>query len=86
MKIFEEKANVAMYIIPKIKEVSVQGGGLVTWGLIVPEEGGFAPVEVSLEYMRKHKPFAGGYYVRYADGYESFSPPAAFETGYTRVS
>lgn len=27
----------------------------------------------------------GGYYVRYADGYESWSPAQAFEEGYTRV-
>lgn len=28
---------------------------------------------------------AGGYYVRYEDGHESWSPAEAFETGYTRV-
>lgn len=27
----------------------------------------------------------GGYYVRYEDGYESFSPAGAFESGYTRA-
>jgi hypothetical protein len=27
----------------------------------------------------------GGYYVRYEDGYESWSPAAAFEAGYTRL-
>ena len=27
----------------------------------------------------------GGYYVRYADGFESWSPAAAFEEGYSRV-
>ena len=27
----------------------------------------------------------GGYYVRYEDGYESWSPAEAFEAGYTRV-
>lgn len=26
----------------------------------------------------------GGYYVRYADGFESWSPAKAFEEGYTR--
>ena len=36
-------------------------------------------VTVSQEYMDKHKPKVGGYYVRYADGYESFSPAEAFE-------
>jgi len=27
----------------------------------------------------------GGYYVRYEDGYESWSPAKAFEEGYTRI-
>lgn len=45
----------------------------------------FAPREVSQEYLDKHKPFARGYFVQYADGYESFSPQKAFEEGYTRV-
>jgi hypothetical protein len=31
---------------------------------------------------RNHHPF-GGYYVRYADGYESWSPAETFESGYT---
>lgn len=39
-------------------------------------------VQVSVEYMAKHKPQLGGYFVRYEDGYESFSPAAAFEGGY----
>ncbi len=37
------------------------------------------------EYMRKHKPSIGGYYVVYEDGYQSFSPSVAFENGYTRT-
>ena len=40
---------------------------------------------VSPEYVAKHVPVVGGYYVRYDDGYESFSPAAAFEAGYTLV-
>lgn len=42
-------------------------------------------VEVSQEYMAKHKPQLRGYYMLYADGYESFSPADAFEDGYTAV-
>lgn len=37
------------------------------------------------EYVSKHKPRVGGYYVRYEDGYESWSPAEAFEGGYTRA-
>lgn len=39
--------------------------------------------EVSPEYRMKHKPEVGGYYVQYADDYESFSPAEPFEEGYT---
>jgi preprotein translocase subunit YajC len=41
-------------------------------------------VTVSEDYMEKHKPFVGGYFVRYLDGYESFSPAEAFENGYSK--
>lgn len=46
-----------------------------------------AGVEIRLlpAYMAKHDPQVGGYYVLYADGYESFSPAKAFENGYTRL-
>lgn len=50
-----------------------------------PEVSGYAPVTLSAEYMAKHKPEAGGYYVVYADGYRSYSPAKAFEEGYTAV-
>lgn len=43
------------------------------------------PIEVSAEWYRKHKPQAGGYYVVYEDGYTSFSPQHAFESGYRPV-
>jgi hypothetical protein len=33
----------------------------------------------------KHDPKVGGYYVSYADGYTSYSPAEAFESGYTLV-
>jgi hypothetical protein len=42
-------------------------------------------VHVDPLYVARHHPAVGGYYVRYADGYESFSPAAAFEAGYTRI-
>ncbi len=52
---------------------------------IVPHESGYGAVHVDAEYMRKHKPQEGGYYVVYEDGYRSFSPAQAFEAGYTRI-
>lgn len=46
----------------------------------------YGPIAVTEEYMRKHTPRVGGYYVVYAqDGYCSFSPAKEFEAGYTRI-
>ena len=76
----------------RIKEVALdsdlaQQDGRETDGnaMITPEHAGYAPFRVDADYVRKHKPEAGGYYVVYADGYTSFSPAKAFEEGYTRV-
>lgn len=52
---------------------------------IVPADEGYESFFVSADYMRKHNPQVGGYYVIYADGYRSFSPAQAFEKGYTRI-
>lgn len=43
-------------------------------------------VQTDRIYFAKHNPQPGGYYVRYADGYESYSPAAAFEAGYTELA
>lgn len=37
------------------------------------------------DYLLKHNPLPGGYYVRYEDGYESFSPAGPFEKGYSEI-
>ena len=52
---------------------------------ITPAEDRYAPFKVDANYVRKHKPEVGGYYVVYADGYKSFSPAKAFEDGYSAV-
>jgi hypothetical protein len=66
---------------------SESGSGAVNDGgaTIVPADTRYAPFEVDQEFMRKHQPKSGGYYVRYEDGYESYSPAEAFESGYTRI-
>jgi hypothetical protein len=51
---------------------------------ISPEEPGYAAFDVDAEYMKKHNPQVGGYFVQYQDGYKSWSPAEAFEGGYTR--
>lgn len=53
--------------------------------IIVPQEEGYASFTVGQEYVHKHKPQEGGYYVVYADGYASYSPAQAFEEGYKLV-
>ena len=53
---------------------------------LYPELPSFAPFKVDAEYVMKHQPYVGGYYVVYKDGYKSFSPAEAFEEGYTRVT
>ena len=50
---------------------------------IVPAEKVFAPIIVTHDYVTKHSPQAGGYYVLYEDGYHSYSPAEPFEDGYT---
>ena len=52
---------------------------------ITPEEKGYVPFEVNCQYVHKHKPEVGGYFVQYKDGYQSFSPAKAFEEGYTLI-
>ena len=54
--------------------------------MLTPVEKGYAPFYVDGDYMEKHKPQAGGYYVAYEDGYKSFSPAQAFEDGYKPIS
>lgn len=64
----------------KIKQVELRPAN---GHLIHPADDGYAPFEVSDEYVQKHNPQAGGYFVVYEDGYQSWSPAAAFESGYT---
>lgn len=45
----------------------------------------YPEVHMHPSWVVQHKAEAGGYYVVYEDGYQSFSPAKAFEEGYTRV-
>lgn len=62
----------------QILEVEENKGGFV---LI----NGETRVAVSRGWYQRHDIDRGWYFVRYADGYESASPPEAFEGGYTEV-
>lgn len=76
MQKYKSHKEVWAFKIEKIEVVREDGRNLV---------GEANMVIVNREYMTKHKPEVGGYYVRYEDGYESFSPAEAFEGGYTKV-
>jgi len=54
--------------------------------MITPVEDGYSPFRVESEYLRKHDPQVGEYFVLYEDGYKSFSPAEAFESGYTLIN
>lgn len=62
-------------------------------GYILHMSGEKVQVAVTPEWVQKHATdsqsfpaLTGGYYVRYEDGYTSWSPAAAFEAGYARVT
>lgn len=67
-----------------VKIAQVKATSSARW-IIVPEDPGVEPIAVPLEYVARHSPQPGGYFVVYDDGYQSFSPAAAFEAGYARV-
>lgn len=54
------------------------------------EDQRYAPHQVPYAWCGKHNvnglTASGGYFVVYADGYESFSPGPAFEADYTLIS
>lgn len=66
----------------KIKGIEHVGGGRYMLSFY---EDGFGPTPVVAEWVDKHGPRPGGYYVVYKDGYVSYSPARAFEEGYTAV-
>lgn len=54
-------------------------------GIIKPEDERYSQFKVSEQYMKKHIPKEGGYYVLYEGGYESYSPAKEFEEGYILI-
>ena len=64
----------------KISAIEITVNGSVT---LTGEDG--YEILVSASWLEKHEPKIGGYYVRYEDGYSSWSPAGAFESGYTEI-
>lgn len=68
----------------KIKEILIAADN--DGFALYPEDEDNQPfIGVSREFVEKHKPEVGGYFVIYEDGYRSHSPAAAFEAGYTEI-
>lgn len=73
----------------KIKFLTMDCDGDDEWDgsyLMGPEENGYGVIKLPASFCGKHKPEVGGYYVVYEDGYASYSPAAAFESGYALIS
>lgn len=66
--------------IMEVEQHPLDSGGM--GAMLHPMDKDIEPFLVDVNYVKKHNPVAGGYYVLYEDGYESFSPALAFEAGY----
>jgi len=69
----------------KLAAVEVNGDGSAR---VVPTDSHFSPFDVKVPWGRVRFNASledPGYYVLYPDGYESWSPTEAFESGYTRI-
>ena len=69
----------------KIEDITEDEDRPHLYAIWLESDGNPESVTVDNDWINKHKPQAGGYFVKYADGYESFSPADAFEAGYTLV-
>lgn len=69
----------------KIAKIYTDDEGEVIWLLEIVPGARSAVMKVKNELIARGAPEVGDYYVRYDDGYESWSPKKAFEDGYTRI-
>lgn len=72
----------ALKIVEVIPSKEIPEGYSAT---ILMFEQPFEPIKLDIDYVKKHNPQVGGYYVVYEDGYTSYSPAVPFESGYTRI-
>lgn len=79
--ILQSEEDVPVEVLPD-GSISAAGMEKEAGATIEPEDNRYSSFVVSREYMRKHNPQPGGYWVRYEDGgYESWSPADVFERG-----
>ncbi|MEL7628750.1 hypothetical protein AAGW04_07060 [Pectobacterium aroidearum] len=56
--------------------------GYTTTTLSLAVNDAIVEVYVGTDWMLRHRPEPGGYFVVYSDGYQSYSPPESFQAGY----
>ncbi len=85
----EDKAEMPCYrshkIVHALKIAKLQSGDVDKNTVMFPVETEFEPILLTRDYVEKHNPQVGGYYIVYEDGYKSWSPAETFESGYTRI-
>lgn len=86
MKFYDCHKRVQAAKIAQIAPHSNDAGADILFEVAGDVEVPTAIVSVDGEFMARHKPEGGGYYVVYQDGYTSFSPAEAFESGYSPAS
>ena len=52
---------------------------------MIPEDENYAPLNVDVDFVNKHNPKAGGYYVVYEDGFKGWLSAASLRAFYTRI-
>lgn len=81
MKQFQCHKRVNATKIIKVESIVATGEFVHTY-----ENGTTATYKAGDQKIARYFPVEGDYLVRYADGYEAFSPAKAFEAGYTEAS
>ena len=76
---FTDKVKVLWALKIALVEITDDGAELT------PADPDFASFFVSSEYMDKHDPEEGGYYICYKGGYESFCSVEQFEAGHEAI-
>jgi len=65
----------------KITKINVTDQGRA----MLETEGSVTMIAVDIEWMNHYSPQVGGYVVSYDDNWTAYSPPEAFEAGYTLI-
>lgn len=69
----------------KIKKITFRPSSTGPDVLIEPEDASHGSFSVPMEFINRHRPTPGMYYVKHSDGFESVSPASVFESGYEKI-